>query len=244
METLSVRLLPYAAADGPRNMAADEALLESAVRGTASLRFYGWSEPTLSLGYFQPAALRVQNPHGATLPFVRRPSGGDAIVHHFELTYALALPPGPAGHGGDPWLILMHRRIAAALTRLGVSVDLHATGAPATDPLLCFAHPTSGDVMFGTNKVVGSAQRRRRGALLQHGSILMRRSPFAPQLLGIQDLSAVQVDQERIQAVVCGELAQHLGWQLISDDWMRFEQGVAGELSVRRYTQDSWNLKR
>src|SRR5947209_7466749 len=70
----TVRLLPFAAADGPRNMAADEVLLEAAVGGGASLRFYGWSEPTLSLGYFQPQSVRLSDPRLAGLPWVRRPT--------------------------------------------------------------------------------------------------------------------------------------------------------------------------
>src|SRR6266567_4064320 len=100
--TPTIRLLPFADADGPTNMAADEALLESASeRGVASLRFYTWSEPTLSLGYFQPSArpLAVRS-----LPWLRRSSGGAAIVHHHELTYALALPAGKDWHSREPWI--------------------------------------------------------------------------------------------------------------------------------------------
>src|SRR5438093_839358 len=120
----TVRLLPYAVADGPHNMAADEALLESAVAGTASLRFYGWSEATLSLGYFQPERLRLTDERLARLPFVRRASGGDALVHHHELTYALALPAGRDWQSRDPCLRCMHRVLAAALAALGVPVRL------------------------------------------------------------------------------------------------------------------------
>ena len=90
----TIRLLPFAGADGATNMSADEALLESAVRGVASLRFYTWAAPTLSLGYFQHADVRDANL--ARLPWVRRSTGGGAIVHHHELTYALALPAGDA----------------------------------------------------------------------------------------------------------------------------------------------------
>src|SRR5262249_54297242 len=89
-----VRVLPLETADGPTNMAADEVLLEAAVAGSASLRFYTWSEPTLSLGYFQHEALRHTDASLAGLPWVRRPSGGATLVHHHELTYALALPAG------------------------------------------------------------------------------------------------------------------------------------------------------
>src|SRR6516162_5517447 len=93
------RLLPYAVADGPHNMAADEVLLDAACAGLASLRFYGWFEPTVSLGYFQPHAARLPG-----LPYVRRPSGGLMLVHHHEITYALALPAGAPWQGGESWL--------------------------------------------------------------------------------------------------------------------------------------------
>src|SRR5207249_2965292 len=114
MDSVTIRLLPFATADGAHNMAADEVLLESAATGAASLRFYGWSEPTLSLGYFQPEVTRQGNPLLAGLPYVRRPTGGMTLVHHHELTYALALPtPAKA----QPWLCRMHGIIGHALRR-------------------------------------------------------------------------------------------------------------------------------
>src|SRR4051794_38575411 len=88
------RLLPFESADGAGNMAADEVLLQAAAAGMAGLRFYEWSKATLSLGYFQPAAERLHDVKLAKLPWVRRPTGGEALVHQHELTYALALPAG------------------------------------------------------------------------------------------------------------------------------------------------------
>jgi lipoate-protein ligase A len=244
VETLTCRLLPYAVADSPHNMAADEALLESAIAGVASLRFYGWSEPTLSLGYFQPASLRINNPTIAKLPFVRRPTGGDAIVHHFELTYALALPPGPAWQRGEPWLVRMHRCIAAALARLDVPALQHASRSAAGDPLLCFAHPTVGDVMLHGAKIVGSAQRRRRGALLQHGSILLMRSPHAPALPGLTELTGRLVEAREVMEAVVTQLSRQQRWKLSADEWTHLEKSTVDMLVRTRYSQDSWNRKR
>ncbi len=73
-----VRLLPFSVADGPHNMAADEVLLEAADAGLASLRFYGWSAPALSLGYFQPHTDHFRDPLLVKLPYVRRSTGGAA----------------------------------------------------------------------------------------------------------------------------------------------------------------------
>jgi lipoyl(octanoyl) transferase len=180
------RLLPLQSADGPHNMAADETLLESAAAGRASLRFYTWSEATVSLGYFQPDEPRRQDTVLAALPFVRRPSGGDALVHHHELTYALAVP---AEREWQTCMCQMHHIIADALREWNIAVELCAAERLLASPtFLCFRHLTPGDVLLGPAKIVGSAQRRRRG-LLQHGAILLAASPFAPVLPGIRELS-------------------------------------------------------
>src|SRR4051812_32892006 len=104
----TIRLLPLESADGHTNMAADEVLLESALGGVASLRFYTWSAPTLSLGYFQHAAERAADANLSRLAWVRRSTGGAAIVHHHELTYALALPPGKEWASAEHWICRFH----------------------------------------------------------------------------------------------------------------------------------------
>src|SRR5262245_53994782 len=150
------RLLPHAVSDGPTNMAADEVLLEAAQGGTASLRFYGWTPATASLGYFQSYLLLQSDSRVARLPFVRRPSGGAALVHHHEITYALALPAGAPWRTGDSWLCRMHLILAAALSHLGVSAAL--CSEQATEHflgLLCFQHVTPGDLVITTAKVTG-----------------------------------------------------------------------------------------
>src|SRR5262245_63071028 len=120
-------------------MAADEVLLESAAQGMASLRLYEWSGPTLSLGYFQPERRRFDDERLAGLPFVRRMTGGDALVHHYELTYALALPPGQPWRKAGSCGPCMHRIIAAALRTFRISAHLHDAEKPIPFAgLLCF----------------------------------------------------------------------------------------------------------
>ena len=90
-----VRLIIDPPSPGPWNMAVDEVLLMDAVEnGNATLRFYQWSEPTLSLGYFQAFADRKQHFASRNCAIVRRQSGGGAILHDHELTYSFVLPPG------------------------------------------------------------------------------------------------------------------------------------------------------
>src|SRR5687767_13677741 len=88
----TLRLLIDPPASGAWNMAVDEALLASAAAGVATLRFYTWSQPTLSLGYFQHAHQRDAHAASRSCPLVRRASGGGAILHDRELTYSLAVP--------------------------------------------------------------------------------------------------------------------------------------------------------
>src|SRR3954463_8864432 len=102
---LTLRLLPFSAADGATNMAADEAMLESAATGVASLRFYTWTEPTLSLGYFQPADARAATPG---VDWARPPTGGGASLHHRGLPSALPSRAGAEWNPGEPWVCRVH----------------------------------------------------------------------------------------------------------------------------------------
>jgi len=249
VETLTCRLLPYAVADGSHNMAADEVLLESAAAGMASLRFYGWSVATLSLGYFQPEQLPHRDTRLAVLPYVRRLTGGAILVHHQELTYALALPAGPPWQPpGQPvasWLSRIHALIAAALEDLGVHPQLGpGQDEPAFTGFLCFQHLTAGDLLIGPDKVVGSAQRRHRGALLQHGAILLAASPHAPVLPGIRELSGIGVTIPDLMEALCRQWVRHTGWEFCRGEWSDDERRRLEELAKSKYSQASWNAKR
>jgi len=248
VETLICRLLPYAVADGPHNMAADEVLLESAAASVASIRFYGWSPATLSLGYFQPEHLRHEDKRLAALPFVRRPSGGATLIHDREVTYALALPAGPPwqspGEKVAAWLDRMHTIIAAALRDLGVMTRATSGQEEPFRGLLCFQHLTAGDLVIGRDKVVGSAQRRHRGALLQHGGILLAASPHAPVLPGIRELTGRSLTAAEVCAALQNRLARETGWTLTPGDWTPGEQERIAEFVQHKYTQSHWNRKR
>ncbi len=227
-------------------MAADETLLETATAGIASLRLYGWSQPTLSLGYFQASVGSRAYPRLSELAWVRRPSGGAALVHHLELTYALALPAGmPWQKHGESWLLRMHAILAAALDSLGMV--MRTCGEQEEKKLgdvLCFLHHTSGDLLIGDAKVAGSAQRKRRGALLQHGSILLAASPFAPHLPGIRELTGMAISMESLNAAAIEQLTKQTGWQLISSEWTTKERQRLEELTADKYSQPAWNGKR
>jgi lipoate-protein ligase A len=225
-------------------MAADEVLLDSAIGGTASLRFYTWQVATLSLGYFQPEAVRHADARLAGLPWVRRPSGGSALVHHHEVTYALALPPGAHEQGGS-WLCRFHHVLCAALAGLGVGVEVCPQGEERKlGEVLCFLHHTAGDLRIGSAKVVGSAQRLRRGVLLQHGGILLARSPHTPALPGLAELSGRRLARQEVAVAVIGELERALGWVMEPGEWMGGERDLVERLVRDKYTSERWNGRR
>jgi lipoate-protein ligase A len=241
-------LLPYAVAAGAHNMAADEALLHTALASTPTLRFYGWSAPTVSLGYFQPEALRRADPRLAQLPYVRRPSGGATLVHHHEVTYAFALPPGPpwqSGFTAQAWLKRLHDILAAALGDLGVTARPHVPSPRDEFPgPLCFRHFAAGDLLIGGLKVTGSAQRRHRGALLQHGAILLAQSPFTPELPGILELTGRRLATEEVCAAVRERFQRETGWRLEEGELTPRERQAVADLETGKYAADAWNRKR
>lgn len=184
---------------GAENMARDEAMLEAAADGKPGARLYRWSEPTLSLGYFQRE--RPAEPRWASLPSVRRLSGGGAILHDREWTYAVALPPTHRAVRRPTELYdRVHDLIRGAFAAIGVPLRRRGTSPDEGDePFLCFERGDERDLVVSSpdvgddrvTKIVGSAQRRRRGAVLQHGSVLVGRSPYASELPGVVDLFPV-----------------------------------------------------
>jgi lipoate-protein ligase A len=175
-ETLEV------AVDGPGrgawNMAVDHALMTRARDGRPCLRLYRWEPPCLSFGRNQRARGRYRTEElrrrGADV--VRRPTGGRAVYHDRELTYAVAAPAGLWGGLRDSYRRI-NRALARALRDLGVEAAIQEESgrgrSPGPSSRACFRDPLPGELVVDGRKLVGSAQWRDRGALLQHGSILL-----------------------------------------------------------------------
>lgn len=185
------QLIDPAANSGSWNMALDEVLLRSAIEeGIATLRWYTWREPTVSMGYFQREADVLSDARLTSLPRVRRLSGGGTLVHDQELTYSLTLPASQKliERPMDLYRIV-HSACVGEFKRRGVELSMRGTAVKClTEPVLCFAREDEHDLVLGPHKVLGSAQRRRRGAILQHGGLLLKASAITPELLGIADL--------------------------------------------------------
>ena len=183
----SWRLVVDGAADGAWNMALDEALLDWYVAHGAdappTLRLYGWNPAALSLGRFQRAADACDREYlrAERLDLVRRPTGGGAVLHEHERTYAVA---GRLGEGPFPGGVIgTYGRIAQALVAayetlgIGVRAAPGSARAPRDAGASCFAAPSAHEILWRGRKLAGSAQVRRGRAFLQHGSIPLRLDP-------------------------------------------------------------------
>lgn len=227
-------------ASGAWNMAVDEALLESALaQGMFAVRLYRWDGATLSLGYFQKPEEATGDPRLAGLPRVRRLSGGGAILHHHEWTYSCVLPPGHP-IAAVPHLLYetVHRAIVDVLRKRGVTAALRRdfrasdpagpTQSAEGEAFLCFARGDARDIVCAGHKITGSAQRRRRGAVLQHGSILFRRSEFAPEFPGIADL----VPGADLSGRLAEELLERIAAAIVAPavDGNQWGEGANGEV--------------
>lgn len=217
------------ALDGPENMARDEHLLESDAVRPAALRLYGWNPPTISLGYFQRLAdVERLPPELRALAIVRRLTGGGAILHDHELTYALVLDASVpiASRGPADLYRLVHGCWRDALSSdapwLELAPDSYPLPTPRTGPFFCFQKPGRTDLILGEQKVLGSAQRRAGGRVLQHGSLLLGRR-FAdhpgghlndPPVDRVREWTRSFIDQLsrslELPPVVCGWTAEQL----------------------------------
>lgn len=252
---MALRLIIDPPQAGAWNMSCDEALLEGmAAQRQPTLRVYYWEQPTLSLGYFQAAKQRLEHPASSACPWVRRSTGGGAIVHDQEWTYSFCWPAPPRGPL-DHFYHFFHQSVARCLSHWGIAAcrcDQAQQQAP--EPFLCFQRRARGDLLIGDHKIGGSAQRRRRGAALQHGSVLWQRSAAAPELPGIADLIArTPRMSEFVEAWLETLLEMQDTWPLPeaplpsrwnAETWSNEERRSAEEIQGRRYETVDWNHRR
>lgn len=190
---------------GAWNMAVDEAILESIVAGDSlsTLRLFAWFPPCLSLGYAQPF-LDVDPVRLSTYGWniVRRITGGRAILHTDELTYSVIGPesePRLAGSVIGSYRILS-QALLAALKSLGIPANaLPKSQAETTNPQkkepICFEVPSNYEITVYGKKLIGSAQARKNGGILQHGTL-----PLSGDLTRIVQVLFLQGEDSRAQA--------------------------------------------
>ncbi len=233
------RLIVSDPAAGDWNMAADELLLEQAAEGgRLTLRLYRWSAPTLSVGYFQSLDDLPKNITWQAV--VRRPTGGGAILHDQELTYAVAAPESLAD---SPKLYAaVNRVIVRAVAALGVTEATPAstTGGRNTQrgPFFCFERAGATDIIARSQKLAGGAQRKRSGAILQHGSVLLETNQ--PGAIGLGELAGRPVAFDELAAAMVAVFQEEYHATLTPQGFNTEELEQIEAICHRRYATLEW----
>jgi lipoate-protein ligase A len=263
------RLIITPPARGAWNMAVDESLLDAAGQGLAlpCLRLYRWQPPCLSIGYAQPS--NDVDQYQLSIfgwDWVRRPTGGRAILHTDELTYSVvASLSEPRVSGG---VLESYQRLSkallAALHSLGLPAEAHPmpqSGSNQANAPVCFEIPSNYEIVIAGKKLIGSAQARRKDGVLQHGTL-----PLWGDLARITDVLVYSDDRARKDAAdrllshattvesvlgfrVSWEAAAHaltegfqseLDLQLVQDELSAQEIKRADQLMQEKYNHPSW----
>ena len=244
-------------------MAVDEALFRERIRrrGPPTLRFYGWQTPAVSLGRFQDPRREIDADACRRLgiPIVRRPTGGKAVLHDRELTYAVVagddVPPFP------PDILATYRLISdcivAGLARAGIRAEIEQEGrGPAEGTLRasCFAASSRYELLVGGRKICGSAQVRSGGCFLQHGALLMAFDPglscdvllpggdrerhlarLRSAVTSVGEHAGGGVDEALLCRLLREAFAARLGIRFREGELTAAEEGLARELQAERY---------
>jgi lipoate-protein ligase A len=239
---------------GHFNMAMDAAMLElGATRDVSVIRIYRWCEPTVSVGYFQASSDQQESPFPG-LPTVRRLSGGGAILHDLEITYSCTLPAShPVRQDPSELYGIIHHSLINLLRECGAecmlrsefdanphlkSLDDLTSGSQkahtATEPFLCFLRSNPNDIVHKSGiKIAGSAQRRRKGITLQHGSILLSASQACPSVHGILQLTE-NFDSKQFSARIPGVIAGAVAEKWTIRSYSAEERAISSEVMANQ----------
>lgn len=210
------------------NMAWDETLLESApALGHPILRFYAWSEPAATFGYFQCYTTVEQLTH--LRPIIRRPTGGGIVPHDHDWTYAIAIPRGHPWYGltARPAYTRIHRWLDSAFKLLGLNTRLAVADVDGRGQ--CFAGAVQSDLLFGERKIAGAALRRTRDCFIAQGSVQ------PPQC------APPRSEWEAALQIVGSQLLQ-ISWKPWTPD--KDSSARAHRLAEQKYSQAFWNQAR
>lgn len=249
-------------------MAVDQALLESyALHEQPTLRFYRWDPPCLSLGLAQRLQRDVDQAACAELgiDIVRRPTGGRAILHDQEVTYALIMAVNHPLIGGGS-VVQSYRAISAAiclgLEQLGITPELAPQPTQRHPPsAACFDLPSDYEITVGGRKLVGSAQARRNGVLLQHGTLLLHadvqqlarvlqlpatlpETALAQRLIALDEILTERPTPDAVVAALIGGFERLWNIELTPGILTDGEKQRAAELVRELYGNPAWTARR
>lgn len=263
------RILPFERAAAAKNMAIDEAVFRKNIRGESppTLRFYGWRSPALSIGYFQDYRKEVDDEacRKFGVEVVRRPTGGKAVLHERELTYAVVA-------GADTGLfppdilktyLVIGRCLAEGLAGVGIRAEMKEDGRRPPDgalPSACFSFPSRYELLVGDRKICGSAQMRSQGAFLQHGSLLTAFDPLRTcevmlphrrlekeadrlrnAVTSVGEQAGPALDEEGLRRALREGFERTLGIRLRDGMLTPGEQALRDELVEKKYGREEWN---
>lgn len=276
------RLIRSGAGSPAVNMAVDEAILLEHAEGRVppTVRFYGWDPATLSIGYFQKAESEadVEGALAKGYGFVRRPTGGRAVLHDAELTYSIVVAedyPGIPKSVTEAYRVLSEG-LRLGFVRLGLQAEMTVLSGDKKDSYAaspasaaCFDSPSWYELVVEGRKVAGSAQMRHRGAVLQHGSILLeldsealfgllrfRSEEVRSRLAASFGRKAVAVNpllrQSGRDGVTFAQaeeafragMEEGLGIRLEEGSLTPEEEALAERLVREKYGTEEWNLRR
>jgi lipoate-protein ligase A len=263
------RLITHEAMPGARNMAIDESILEAVSTGEAAptLRLYAWSPASLSLGFAQPFTdvdgVRTTE-RGWSI--VRRPTGGRAILHTDELTYAVIAPADHPDLAGG--VIASYQRLSQALMlglkymglEVNVAPEVQLSEKERNNPV-CFEVPSSYEIEVAGRKLLGSAQVRRVKGVLQHGTLPLSgditrvcdalrfkdedarqraKERIRARAASVSELMGRQISWEQAAQALQEGFKHALGWELAASELSETEFKRANELEASRYADSSW----
>jgi len=248
------------------NMALDESIARLAIERKAppALRVYGWSRPSVTLGRFQRAAdVDSELCAARGIPVVRRPTGGRAILHGDELTYSFSSPAnmGHMTEGLFRSYATLSRAFLLAFLSLGIEVKASGRkrGVRTDRSPLCFSSTSFGEITLEGRKIIGSAQRRWPGGMLQQGSIPLEPPRHdtaavffrtrehdaneAGSLMGLHEVDT-SITYESLRQALSKGFQQSLGISLVETPPSAEEIETAAMLEETKYSQEEWNFIR
>ena len=242
------------------NMAIDEAILAAQKeQPNPTLRFYGWTQPAFSFGYFQNIAseVDVEACRADGIELVKRMTGGGTVVHGWELTYTLILPRGAGEISVSEAYQAIGQSLVTAFQRLGVPAQCYAecTDSPQTAQNICLTNPAAHDVMSDRKKLAGVSVRRNRNGIMFQGYISLEMPPAAilarvskaPEVQQMlrEKSTAINTDGRAIPRSTLIETISetfNLGFTFHSDKLSSTERAEAETLVETKYTTIAWNF--
>lgn len=270
------RLIKYAGGDAATNMAADEAIFIACQQKKSgpTLRFYSWSPPAVSAGYGQKIrdALDLEKCFSMGITIIRRPTGGKAVLHSGDLSYSFVVPQWLSPFNGaiKESYKFISDCFARGLGTLQVDVEvadkkIAPLGARQSLSALCFSTFSAYDICHGGKKLMGSAQKRQNGMILQHGSIFLdvdwdlavdvlkpcngldRAQAVArlkEEMTSLNQIAETEISKTDVADALAEGVQKHLGVELREEDFTPYEKELMERLRAEKYSSAAWCFAR